>query len=183
MIELHEALDKLAALDPKQARVVELRYFGGLTIDELAGLVGSNLSIAAASAATVAQLDASDPMTWLAKSICVDALNQPLNVDPYGGCPAGASIRKVQVGDPLPYHNIEQFGYQQRDAFPVSDPVKGKTWIINTYDYPPFNFFNLYATSDAQSDGYDVVTVQDGWASIANTSDGGGYEQSFYGSN
>ncbi len=40
VIELHEALDKLAALDPKQARVVELRYFGGLTIDETADTLG-----------------------------------------------------------------------------------------------------------------------------------------------
>lgn len=33
---LDEALDALAALDPRQARIVELRYFGGLTIDETA---------------------------------------------------------------------------------------------------------------------------------------------------
>src|SRR5438105_3607035 len=149
----------------------------------IAVFFAGNPSIATASPATAEQLNSNDPLTWLVKSICVDSYNQPLEVDPYGGCPAGASIRRIQVGDPLPYHNVEQIGYQQRDAFPVSDPVKGKTWIINTYDYPPFNFFNLYATSDAQSDGYDVIAVQDGWASIANTSDGGGYEQTFYGSN
>ena len=33
------ALDKLAALDPRQARLVELRYFGGLTIDEAAAVL------------------------------------------------------------------------------------------------------------------------------------------------
>jgi RNA polymerase sigma factor (TIGR02999 family) len=36
LLALDVALDKLAALDPRQARLVELRYFGGLTIDEAA---------------------------------------------------------------------------------------------------------------------------------------------------
>jgi RNA polymerase sigma factor (TIGR02999 family) len=36
MIALDEALERLAALDPRAARVVELRYFGGLTEREAA---------------------------------------------------------------------------------------------------------------------------------------------------
>jgi RNA polymerase sigma factor (TIGR02999 family) len=36
LLALHEALERLAALDPDQARLVELRYFGGLTIEETA---------------------------------------------------------------------------------------------------------------------------------------------------
>jgi RNA polymerase sigma factor (TIGR02999 family) len=36
MLALDEALDRLAAFDPQQARIVELRYFGGLTIEETA---------------------------------------------------------------------------------------------------------------------------------------------------
>jgi RNA polymerase sigma factor (TIGR02999 family) len=36
LVALDEALERLAALDPQQARIVELRYFGGLTIDEVA---------------------------------------------------------------------------------------------------------------------------------------------------
>jgi RNA polymerase sigma factor (TIGR02999 family) len=32
---LDEALNELAALDPQQAQIVELRFFGGLTIDEV----------------------------------------------------------------------------------------------------------------------------------------------------
>ena len=36
MIALDAALDRLAALDPGQARIVELRYFGGLSIEETA---------------------------------------------------------------------------------------------------------------------------------------------------
>jgi RNA polymerase sigma factor (TIGR02999 family) len=33
---LDEALNRLAAIDARRARLVELKYFGGLTIDELA---------------------------------------------------------------------------------------------------------------------------------------------------
>ncbi len=36
LLELDAALKELASLDPDQARVVELRYFGGLTIEETA---------------------------------------------------------------------------------------------------------------------------------------------------
>jgi RNA polymerase sigma factor (TIGR02999 family) len=36
VIELDEALDALAAVDPERARVVELRYFAGLTLEETA---------------------------------------------------------------------------------------------------------------------------------------------------
>ncbi len=36
VLALDEALTRLAALDPTQAKVVELRYFGGLTIEETA---------------------------------------------------------------------------------------------------------------------------------------------------
>jgi RNA polymerase sigma factor (TIGR02999 family) len=37
---LDEALTRLATFDPRQARVVELRFFGGLTIEEAADAVG-----------------------------------------------------------------------------------------------------------------------------------------------
>jgi RNA polymerase sigma factor (TIGR02999 family) len=37
---LDQALTRLAALDPQQARLVELRYFGGLTIEETAEVLG-----------------------------------------------------------------------------------------------------------------------------------------------
>ena len=36
LLALDTALEKLAALDPRQARLVELRFFGGLTTDEAA---------------------------------------------------------------------------------------------------------------------------------------------------
>jgi len=36
VLALHDALDRLAVLDPQQAKVVELRYFGGMSIEETA---------------------------------------------------------------------------------------------------------------------------------------------------
>lgn len=40
VLALNTALEGLAALDPKQARLVELRYFGGLSIEETAESLG-----------------------------------------------------------------------------------------------------------------------------------------------
>jgi RNA polymerase sigma-70 factor, ECF subfamily len=36
LLVINESLARLEAMDPRQARIVELRYFGGLTIDETA---------------------------------------------------------------------------------------------------------------------------------------------------
>jgi RNA polymerase sigma factor (TIGR02999 family) len=47
VIALNESLDALAQLDPRQAKIVELRFFGGLTIDETAAVV--NISTATVS--------------------------------------------------------------------------------------------------------------------------------------
>jgi RNA polymerase sigma factor (TIGR02999 family) len=40
LLALDEALTRLAALDERQARVVELRYFAGLTSEEVADVLG-----------------------------------------------------------------------------------------------------------------------------------------------
>jgi RNA polymerase sigma factor (TIGR02999 family) len=37
LLQLHQALEQLEALDPRQARVVELRFFGGLSVEQTAG--------------------------------------------------------------------------------------------------------------------------------------------------
>jgi|KBSMisStandDraft_5_1062788.scaffolds.fasta_scaffold200056_2 RNA polymerase sigma factor (TIGR02999 family) len=47
LIALDEAMKRLAKLDPQQERIVELRYFGGLSLDEAANA----LSISRATAA------------------------------------------------------------------------------------------------------------------------------------
>jgi RNA polymerase sigma-70 factor, ECF subfamily len=40
LLALHEALGELAQIDPPLANLVELRFFGGLGIDELAAMTG-----------------------------------------------------------------------------------------------------------------------------------------------
>lgn len=42
LVALDEALEQLSRLDPRKARVVELRYFGGLGVEEIAAVI--NLS-------------------------------------------------------------------------------------------------------------------------------------------
>jgi RNA polymerase sigma factor (TIGR02999 family) len=40
LVDLNEALNNLTAMDPQQGRVVELRVFGGLTVEETAEALG-----------------------------------------------------------------------------------------------------------------------------------------------
>ena len=44
IIALDEAMNRLEELEPRQSRVVELRYFAGLTIEETAELLGVSIS-------------------------------------------------------------------------------------------------------------------------------------------
>ena len=39
-MELDEALTALAAVDERKGRVIELRFFGGLTVEETAAVLG-----------------------------------------------------------------------------------------------------------------------------------------------
>jgi RNA polymerase sigma-70 factor (ECF subfamily) len=63
LMALDEALDRLGSLDPRKARVVELRYFGGLTVDETADLLD-------VSAITVMR-DWSLAKAWLQRELSV----------------------------------------------------------------------------------------------------------------
>jgi RNA polymerase sigma factor (TIGR02999 family) len=58
---LDELLNRLAAMDPQQERIVELRFFGGLTVEETAGLMEI-------STATVKR-DWAMAKAWLAREI------------------------------------------------------------------------------------------------------------------
>ena len=40
ILAVDEALHRLRSLDPQQAEIVELRYFGGLTVEETAAQLG-----------------------------------------------------------------------------------------------------------------------------------------------
>jgi RNA polymerase sigma factor (TIGR02999 family) len=59
--ELNEALIRLEELDERQARMVEQRYFGGLTLEEIAG--ATNLSLA------TVKRDLRSARAWLAAEL------------------------------------------------------------------------------------------------------------------
>jgi RNA polymerase sigma factor (TIGR02999 family) len=61
LIALDEALGRLETINPQQSRIVELRYFGGLSIEETAEVIGI-------SAATVKR-DWSIARAWLRREI------------------------------------------------------------------------------------------------------------------
>lgn len=42
VLEIDDAITKLAELDERQAKIVELRYFGGLTVERVAEVLGIN---------------------------------------------------------------------------------------------------------------------------------------------
>ena len=44
ILSLNDALERLTALDPRQGQVVELRYFGGLSIQETAAAMGISVA-------------------------------------------------------------------------------------------------------------------------------------------
>jgi RNA polymerase sigma factor (TIGR02999 family) len=44
LIDLHDALEALAAIDPRKARAIELRVFGGLEQSEIALALGTSLA-------------------------------------------------------------------------------------------------------------------------------------------
>jgi RNA polymerase sigma factor (TIGR02999 family) len=60
-LALHTALERLAALDARQAQVVEMRYFAGLSVEEVAEVLGI-------SPATVKR-EWSTARVWLARAL------------------------------------------------------------------------------------------------------------------
>lgn len=40
VLAIEQVLERLAGLDPRQARIVELRFYGGLTVEEVAAVLG-----------------------------------------------------------------------------------------------------------------------------------------------
>ena len=47
MIELHEALNRFAAAEPLKAKLVELRFFAGLSVNDAASILGVSSATAA----------------------------------------------------------------------------------------------------------------------------------------
>ncbi|MEM9595770.1 MAG: ECF-type sigma factor [Acidobacteriota bacterium] len=71
LLALDLALDRLARLDPRQAKVVELRYFAGLSLDETAEALGVHH-------ATVSR-DWRDAKAWLYRALA----SRPAAADPH----------------------------------------------------------------------------------------------------
>ena len=69
VIALHEALDRLSALDPRKGRIVELKFFGGLTTAE----VGKLLDL---SSATI-EREWSFARAWLCDALSADPPPRP----------------------------------------------------------------------------------------------------------
>ena len=44
LIDIDDALKRLASIDERQARIVEMRFFGGLEHEEIAGVLGISLA-------------------------------------------------------------------------------------------------------------------------------------------
>jgi RNA polymerase sigma factor (TIGR02999 family) len=61
LLALNEALDQLAGVSPRQARVIELRYFGGLNVEEMADVLE-------VSPATISR-DQKSAEAWLAQAM------------------------------------------------------------------------------------------------------------------
>jgi RNA polymerase sigma factor (TIGR02999 family) len=77
LVSLDRALQELSQLDPRHGRVVELRFFGGLTLEETAEVLG-------ASAATVKR-DWSLARAWLYRRLKRDPDAPPENEGPASG--------------------------------------------------------------------------------------------------
>src|SRR5262249_35638437 len=69
LVALDCALDSLAAIDPRKSRVVELRYFGGLSIEEIADVLR-------VSPATVLR-DWRLAKTWLRRELSGSTSSEP----------------------------------------------------------------------------------------------------------
>ena len=61
MLDIHRALEEFEAIAPRQAELVELRFFGGLSLEEAAEVLGI--------AARTADKDWSLARAWLRKRL------------------------------------------------------------------------------------------------------------------
>jgi RNA polymerase sigma factor (TIGR02999 family) len=73
LVVLDEALERLAKQDPNKAKIVELRYFGGLSIEETAEVLGIGTATVIRQWRIV--------KTWLYKEIAGEQMQPGANVD------------------------------------------------------------------------------------------------------
>lgn len=69
LVELDEALERLSARDSRKARLVELRYFAGLTTDQAAAALGVSIA--------TAERDWTFARAWLHRELTSDGPSKP----------------------------------------------------------------------------------------------------------
>jgi hypothetical protein len=143
------------------------------------------VATAAACAPGFARPHSTDPMDWLIQHICADKADKPVPADPYDGCPAGTSERRLKLGEPLPYYRHDEpdekhnrpLGLQRRDNYPLIDRHYGGVFAANDFDFDIFGPYRVFRPGD----GFDVYRVVNGYVTGGGTRDGGGYSSSFFG--
>ena len=141
--------------------------------------------------ATKAQLAPdSTELPYMVQEVCVDQTGAVLRIDPYF-CPKTDTLRQLQIGEALPYHKHNQVephnpdspqdyedkdgDFELHDSYPVR-ALNGKVLSIDPFDFEPERY-------SARLDGYDVYRVDDGWTSVEETRDSGGFGITWFGAN
>ena len=65
LVRMDDALNQLAAFDSRKAQIVEMRYFGGLSADDIATVLGVSVQ--------TVHRDWSLAKSWLAREMSSDA--------------------------------------------------------------------------------------------------------------
>ena len=160
-----------------------------LTIGTICSLFAL-LFLCGSGAAKAQRTQNSTGLPYLVQEVCVDQTGAVLRIDPYF-CPKGDTLRQLQIGEPLPYHKHNQVephnpvspqsgidrdsDFEQHDSYPVR-ALNGNLLSIDPFGFEPDR-------SNARLDGYDVYRIDDGWTSVEETRDSGGFSITWYGAN
>ncbi len=132
----------------------------------------------------------STELPYMVQEVCVDQTGTVQRIDPYF-CPKEDTLRQLKIGEPLPYHKHNQVephdpvsrqsvedrdsDFEQHDSYPVR-ALSGTVLSIDPFDFEPDR-------SSARLDGYDVYRIDDGWTSVEETRDSGGFGITWFGAN
>lgn len=157
------------------------------------GPIGSSVALLFLCGMGTAKTQAAQGSTvlpYLVQEVCIAQTGAVLSIDPYF-CPKNDTLRQLRIGEPLPYHKHYQFehhdtmssqqgedgdrDFKLHDSYPVR-ALNGTVLSIDPFGLEPDrNNASLY--------GYDVYRIDDGWASVEETRDHGGFGITWFGSN
>lgn len=136
------------------------------------------------------QTQDSPELSYLVQQVCIDQTGAVVRIDPYF-CPKNDKLRPLQIGEPLPYHKHNQVephnplspqeyedkdsDFELHDSYPVR-ALNGTVLSIDPFDFEPDRF-------TSRLDGYDVYRIDDGWTSVEETRDSGGFGITWFGAN